>query len=130
MSYSKQDLSDYRRERAKEAIVEAKLLASSRHWNSVANRLYYACFYITTAYLILDEITASTHTGIKTSFNKELVNKGLVTKEEGQLYNKLFSLRQDADYRDFKDVSEAQIAPLIERVEKLVIKIDGLIRQR
>ncbi len=45
MSYSKQDLSNYHKARAGEALEKAKLLASSHHWNATANRLYDACFY-------------------------------------------------------------------------------------
>jgi uncharacterized protein (UPF0332 family) len=45
MSYSKEELSEYRLSRAQESLEEAKLLGTAGHWNAAANRLYYACFY-------------------------------------------------------------------------------------
>jgi len=45
MSYSKEELANYRIERAQEAIEEARLLAAENYWNTAVSRLYYACFY-------------------------------------------------------------------------------------
>ena len=70
---------------------------------------------------------ASTHNGIKTGFNKELIRGGKLDKRYGELYNKLFNLRQDADYRDYRDVSEEKIMPLIKDVEQLVNNMERLI---
>ena len=127
MSYSKEDLAKYRLERAKEAIEEAKLLSSTDHWNTTANRLYYGCFYATSAYLVVNGHKAFTHSGIKSSFNKELIKTKLLPTSNGLLYNKLFSIRQDADYRDYKDVTKEEIEPLIKETEGLVSQIEGLV---
>lgn len=130
MSYSKDDLANYRIARSKESLEEAKILGETNHWNTVANRLYYSCFYIASAYLVKNDIEASTHNGIKSKFNDELIRKGEIEKKYGQLYNKLFNLRQDADYRDYKDVSEEKIKPIIQEVEGLIKQIENLIRGR
>ena len=129
MGYSKEELASYRIERSKESLEEAKILATTKHWNTVANRLYYSCFYIASAYLILNDFEASTHNGIKTGFNKALISSGELDKPFGQLYNNLFNIRQDADYRDFKDVKEEKVKPLIEKVEELVDRIKSLINE-
>ncbi|MDX1940295.1 MAG: HEPN domain-containing protein [Saprospiraceae bacterium] len=52
MSYSKEELAAYRLQRAHEALEEANVMVSIQHWNTAANRLYYACFYAASAYLI------------------------------------------------------------------------------
>ncbi len=53
---SKDDLIYYRISRAKETFDEALILASENHWNAVANRLYYACFYIVNALLMKNDV--------------------------------------------------------------------------
>lgn len=126
MSYSKEDLSKYRMERAKESLEEAKLLGNKSHWNTTANRLYYACFYCASSYLVINNYQASTHSGIKNAFNKELIKSGLIEPKYGLLYNKLFNLRQDADYRDYRDVTEQEIRPMIDQVGALIEHIKGL----
>lgn len=128
MSYSKEELARYRIERAKESLEEARILSETGHWNSTANRLYYACFYAALSYLVLKGFEASTHNGVKTAFNEELVKGGKIAPEFGRLYNKLFYLRQDADYRDYKDVLEQQVKPMIGDVEALVNFIEGMLR--
>lgn len=128
MSYSKKELALYRTSRAKETIEEAKILAKAEHWNAVANRLYYACFYIATAYLVINGISASTHSSVKSKFNNQLIKSGKVAKKYGRIYNRLFALRQDADYRDYKDVSKGNIQPLINDVINLVNKVDSMIK--
>ena len=125
--YSKKELAKYRLERAKESIEEAKLLAEKGHWNTTASRLYYACFYSASAYLVIHGFEASTHNGIKTAFNKELISTSLLPASFGDLYNDLFNLRQDADYRDYKDLSEKVISPMIQEVENLIIQMEALI---
>ncbi|HFA47792.1 MAG TPA: HEPN domain-containing protein [Bacteroidetes bacterium] len=104
MKYSKEELVKYRLSRAKEAFDDGKILASNERWNAAANRLYYACFYIVSAYLAKKEIRATTHTGLKTIFNKELVKSGKIDKEDGIVFNQLFGIRQEADYEDFQSV--------------------------
>ncbi|NBC08368.1 MAG: HEPN domain-containing protein [Bacteroidetes bacterium] len=126
MSYSKEDLSKYRMERAKESLEEAKLLGDENHWNTAANRLYYACFYSASSYLVINNYQASTHSGIKNAFNKKLIKPSLIAPRYGLLYNKLFNLRQDADYRDYRDVTEQEIRPMINQVGDLIERIEGL----
>ncbi|MBK8493535.1 MAG: HEPN domain-containing protein [Saprospirales bacterium] len=127
MSYSKEELARYRLERANESIEEANLLAQKSHWNTTANRLYYACFYAASAYLVVNGVEAITHNGVKTAFNKELISTSILPRSFGLLYNKLFNLRQDADYRDYKDLSEKDIFPLIQESADLVIRIEALL---
>ncbi|MBL7792628.1 MAG: HEPN domain-containing protein [Saprospiraceae bacterium] len=127
--YSKEELSKYRLERARESIKEAKLLSGKGHWNTTASRLYYACFYAVSAYLIIKGIEASTHSGIKAAFNKELISTSKLPPSFGSLYNKLFNLRQDADYRDYRDLTEEDIGSLIQESEDLVIQIETIIEE-
>jgi uncharacterized protein (UPF0332 family) len=130
MSYSKEELANYRMERAWESIEEAKLLAQDNHWNTTANRLYYACFYGASAFLIINGFEASTHNGIKTAFNKELISSNLIPGSYGLLYNKLFNLRQEADYRDYKDLNEEEIRPMTQEVEGLIQELEELIEEK
>lgn len=127
MSYSKAELVNYRLSRAKEAFEDGEILASNQRWNSAANRLYYACFYIVSAYLAKQEIEAVTHSGLKSAFNKELVKTGKVDKEDGILFNKLFNMRQEADYEDFHSMRQVDILPLLPKIKSLIAEIENII---
>ncbi|MFN0037727.1 MAG: HEPN domain-containing protein [Saprospiraceae bacterium] len=127
MNFSKKDIVHYRLERAREALSEAALLRDGGKWLATVNRLYYACFYAISAYFVQQNLKAFTHSGLKSAFNKELVQGGKVGIPEGRLFNQLFSFRQDADYKDFVQFSEEDIALLLPEVENLVAVLEKLV---
>jgi len=121
-----QDLILYRIERARETFEEALLMQRERHWNSYANRLYYACYYVVTALLARKGLASSKHTGIKALFNQHFVKTGLVLKENGRLYNRLFDARQEGDYVDFVVFERDGVEPWISQVKDFIETISQL----
>ncbi len=127
MNYSKDDLIKYRLERADETLVEAKLLAESEHWNTVANRLYYACYYVTIALFVKYDFSASTHSGVKTMLGQHFIKTEILPLEIGKLYNDLFNKRQEGDYQDFQRFDKEVIEPLIKQSEDFIKIVKELI---
>lgn len=109
-----QALIAYRLQRAEETLEEARVMQNIGHWNTCANRLYYAAFYAVSALLAKDEHSATKHSGIKALFNRHYVKTGKVSKEKGRLYNRLFDLRQEGDYLDFVSLEQATVEPLVD----------------
>ncbi len=101
MSPEKASLIEYRISRAKEALDDALYLAKEERWNSVVNRLYYACFYITVALLVKHNLPHKTHTGTKSQLNLHFAKTGLITKKMRIFYNRLFFERNTGDYDEF-----------------------------
>jgi len=119
----------YRKQKAKETLSEAEGIAQLGYWNAVINRLYYACYYITSALLIFNGHSAQTHSGVMRLFGLNFVLKGIVTKEQSKFYSKLFELRQTGDYDDLYKLTEEEVKPLIglarvyiEYIEELLSK--------
>lgn len=121
------ELVKYRFSRALETFDEALLLAKENHWNTVANRLYYSCFYIVNALLIKKRLNCSTHNGVKTEFHKTFIKTKLVSNESGKLYNRLFNLRQEGDYLDFKRLEKDDVYPFIADVKLFISEIEPLL---
>ncbi|MBK6902083.1 MAG: HEPN domain-containing protein [Saprospirales bacterium] len=44
---------------ARESLQDAEYLLQEERWNGAANRMYYACFYVVSAYLAFKELTAA-----------------------------------------------------------------------
>jgi len=128
MSHSKKELITYRLSRAENTLDEAKVMLEVEHWNTTVNRLYYACFYAVSAYMALKEIEAHTHTGMKSKFNETLIKTQLLTLEHSQLYNKLFTLKNKADYKDFVEFTKEQVTPLSPQTQAFVRAISQLIK--
>ena len=130
---SRDALIKYRVGRADEALSEAQLLASQGYYNTAINRLYYACFYVSIALLLKENIQAQTHSGVKTMISLHFISKGIIPKEIGKNLNALFERRQSGDYDDFvlcdqNDVDELQEKALVyvEFVKSLLFHAEQL----
>jgi uncharacterized protein (UPF0332 family) len=129
MSYQKQDLIRYRLDKSLTTFKEAKLLSESGFWGGVANRLYYCCFYSVIALLAKDDISASTHNGVRTEFFRHYIKTGILDKGFSRLYSNLMSKRQESDYDDFLEFSEEEIKPLFEDIQSFLDTIRELIEK-
>lgn len=115
-------------QKANETYNQAVGISELGYWNAVANRLYYSCYYITTALLIKYKHTAQTHSGVIRLFGLHFVSKGLVDKDHSKLYSKLFELRQTGDYDDLFNLSEEDVKPLIQPAREYINIIEGLLK--
>jgi len=110
-------------------LNEAVGIAQLGYWNAVANRLYYACYYMTTALLIYNGHTAQTHSGVIRLFGLNFVVNGIVSKEQSKFYSKLFEMRQTGDYDDLYYLTEKEVQPLIGGAFKYIEYLEILIKK-
>ena len=116
-------------EKAKKAFAEIALLTDNALWQTAANRLYYACYYVVTALLTQNGIIAKTHQGVINQFGLHFVITGIMSQQEGRLFKDLFELRQVSDYADWITLNEGDIIPKIEPAEKFIAKIEKLLNE-
>jgi uncharacterized protein (UPF0332 family) len=119
----------YRIQKAKDTWKEAEGISKLGYWNAVINRLYYACYYMTSALLIYNGHTAQTHTGVIRLFGLNFVMTGLISKEQSRFYSMLFELRQTGDYDDLYNLSEEEVQPLIGSALKYIESIEILLKK-
>lgn len=106
---------------------EVKSIIQSQLWFAAANRMYYACYYMTSALLIKNNFQASTHGGVIRLLGKHFVVEGLLSDKLGRFYSQLFELRQSGDYDDWKVIEEKDILPLVETGEEYLKTLHSLI---
>ena len=70
---------------------------------------------------------AKTHAGLIRLLGLHFITKNQINSELGDVYYKLFVLRQKGDYDDWIVVQESDIIPLIEPAEKFIAEIEHLI---
>ncbi|MEO8819946.1 MAG: HEPN domain-containing protein [Ginsengibacter sp.] len=126
-SDERNELVRYRINKAKETFSEIDLLIENRLWNTAINRLYYACYYAVIALLIDRKIETLTHTGTRQMFGLHFIKNGLIEKDIGKFYSRIFDLRQTGDYDDFIDFSKDQVMELLEPAEKLIRHIESML---
>jgi len=128
MKNSKEDLINYRINRAKETFLDAQILAKEKRWNSSVNRLYYAAYYSITASLLSKDLSPATHVGVKSNFFEHFVKKGIISEDLGKIYSQLFTWRHKGDYADLFDFEEEKVVPYFEPVEQLIRNIEEILK--
>lgn len=98
------------------------------NWNLAVNRLYYSSFYMALALNLANGDFAKSHSGVFSIISKNYIATGILSKDDGTLYRKLFSMRQTGDYDDLFDWEEEDVAPLIGRTSALIDSMHKLIQ--
>jgi len=123
----KEKIINYRRERAKETLEEAKIMFDNSKLFATVNRIYYAIFYESVALLLTKGLYSSKHSGIRSLFNREFVKTGIVGEEFGDFFNKMFEFRQRGDYEDFVEFNKEDIKTWLEKAEEFIKVIDEIV---
>ncbi len=124
------NLVKYKLERAKETWNEIVGIVDGGYWYAAANRMYYACYYVTSALLVKNGIQANTHSGVIRMLGLHFVSTNIISDEMGSFYTRLFELRQTGDYDEWKVIKESDIKPLMPKVEEYMQCIISLINSK
>ena len=116
----------YRIEKAKTTLVEAKGIANLKYWNAAANRLYYAAYYMVSALLIQNGLSAQSHAGVIRLFSLHFVKTQKISNEFGKAYSQLFELRLTGDYDDLYNLDEERVTPFLKLTENFINELEKL----
>jgi|Deesub1362A_J573_1020465.scaffolds.fasta_scaffold00271_30 uncharacterized protein (UPF0332 family) len=121
-------LAEYRKTVALERLRAAEVLLKEGLFNDAISKSYFAIHAISRAILILYDIRASTHEGVKTMFSKQLVREArLIPQDFTKKYSILKALREDADYEDFVKYSREDAEDAVKTAREFVERISEII---
>ena len=115
-------------EKSGESLSSAEDEMRANRLSFSVNRIYYACFYVVSAFLLQQGLQFKKHSGVRASFHKYLVKPGLVSLEQGKLYEELFEARQRGDYIELVQFEGAQVAEWLVRAREFVDAVRFLIK--
>ncbi|MHC4070713.1 MAG: HEPN domain-containing protein [Planctomycetota bacterium] len=127
MTDEERSLIAYRISRAHEALEEAMILFNAGHVNSYVNRLYYACFYATSALLLTKNLSTNRHGYLRSLLHKEFVKTGSIPQEMGKHFDLLFTNRQKGDYADLVVFKADEVAGWLAQTKAFVSHIEALL---
>ncbi len=105
----RQVLFEYRLQQALTTLEDAKkMMREEISPRSVINRAYYSMFYMVLALFLKMNVNIKTskHTGVISIFDKEFVLSGKIDKKYSKILHSMFNDRQEADYKEFVEISE------------------------
>ena len=120
------DLSEYRSKKAKDLLLQAKLLHNNQKFDGSINRSYYAIFYGIRSLLALVKLDSPKHSGIISYFDKFFVKTKIFDKKYSEIAHSAFNSRQDNDYEDFYTPSEDESNRQIKESEDFLNEIEKI----
>ena len=115
-------------EKAEDSLKAAKDELAAGRLSFSVNRIYYGCFYIVSAFLLRRKFRFSKHSGVRGTFHQQLVKPGLVSRENGQLYDELFEARQRGDYVELVTFEKENVKDWLERALRFIKEMTVLIK--
>jgi hypothetical protein len=90
------------------------------------DRLYYACFYAVSAFLLLKGFSTGKHSHARSLLHRELVKTHLISKDSGSFYDSLFENRQKGDYTDMMRFDAEKVGPWFDKAAEFIKAISNL----
>lgn len=113
--------------RARESLQSARRELEAGVPHFAINRAYYAVFYAASAALLERRFDFKKHAGVRAAFHREFIKAGLLAREHGELYDRLFKDRQYGDYVVLAEFEPTYVREEINRVETFLTVMRPLI---
>lgn len=116
-------------DKAARAAASARLLLNAGDVDGACNRAYYAMFDAARAALLIsagDASDARTHSGLIAAFGLRLVKPGHVRVDLGKALNRVFEIRQAADYTE-QAVSRESAGWAVDQADTFVVAMIQLV---
>ena len=121
------DLVNYKVSRSKETLLEAETIFQAGFYNGAVNRMYYSCYYMVSALLLLNNIKTQTHKGIRQQFGHHFIQTGIVSKEMGRYFSDLFDRRHTGDYDDFVICDKVTCSVLLTKANEFISEVEKIV---
>lgn len=114
-------------EKANRTYDAAIIMFENKHWESAANRLYYALFHAVNALLIHDRHEVSTHKGSHALFGQYYIKTGKLPRHFSSIYQKLEAIRDEGDYNWAYSVTSEDIQEKIQPAKEMINTIAAMV---
>lgn len=121
----KKGLAQYRMERARETLRDARSLFEQRGSPaSIVNRAYYSMFYAALALLSTIGKETRKHSGVLALFDQYFIKPKILPKEMGTFLHKAFGMRMAGDYEEEAELTKADAQRILGYAEKFIAAIE------
>jgi uncharacterized protein len=119
-SIEKITLVQFRLERADATLHEAGILLAQGGLHGAVNRIYYAMFYAVSSLALAHDFSTSSHSQLRSYFNREFVKTGIVPARLGKAFGKASDSRTLGDYADLVEFENEQVQDLLKEAVEFV----------
>jgi len=114
--------------KARSLLAEVDVLMKHHFYITAINRLYYSCYHVTRALLLLKDLVPKTHSGVVSLLHQHFVQAGAFDFEQASFFSRLMQERIEDDYSDTVIMEEAEVIEFIEPSRAYVTYVEHLIK--
>lgn len=126
---SVQEVINLKLKKAKSLFAETDVLMANKFYTTTINRLYYSCFYATSAFILTKGYSPKTHKGVSKVLHEHFVNQGYFDMEQAAFFGYILQERMQDDYNDFLIIEEEEVVEFIDPAKKYIAYIENLIEE-
>jgi uncharacterized protein (UPF0332 family) len=126
--HPKAEVARYWWTKAEESLLAARRELEAGDRTLAVNRAYYALFYAVSALLFEEGHKFRKHSGVRGAFNREMVKGGRISREHGELYNRLFRDRQKGDYTSFAEFDAEYVEKQLQGCEGFLADVRRMLK--
>lgn len=108
-------------------LAEVDIQLKHHFYSTAINRLYYSCYHITKALLLIKDLIPKTHSGVIVMLNQHFVLQKQFKSEQAAFFSKLMHERIDDDYSDFLVIDFEEIKEFIEPAKEYIKYVEEII---
>jgi len=116
-------------ERARAALISARVLLGVSQYADAISRAYYAMFHAACALLASIGRTARTHDGLRALISEHFIRPGVLAHEHGRALSRMAGDRGEADYNVAAVFSEADVREDIVLAEKFLAGVEAIVQR-
>lgn len=123
------DLIEYRLERARECINDMENDLIDDRLYSAANRLYYAVFNVMRSLLAHDGVDFRKHKGVISYVRGKFIKTGLIDTKFSDLIHDAEALRSDSDYSDFYMPEKRELEEQLQLAKEFLVCVETILSE-
>ena len=116
-------------DRARNALLAAKLLLKEGLYNDCVSRSYYAVLHSAKTALHINGIESRTHEGVRKMFGLHLIKSGKIESEFAEIFITEQEDRKIGDYEVEINIDEETARQRVDEAEKFVKRIEKYIQE-
>ncbi|MBI2419498.1 MAG: HEPN domain-containing protein [Ignavibacteriales bacterium] len=124
----KQVLIRLRVEQSDEALNDTEYLLEGNRLSTAVNRLYYAVFYMLSAFALKDGFSTSKHAQLIGWFNKTYIHSHSIDVKYSNLIYQIFKNREKSDYDFLFSMTREQVESSLNEIKELIDTLKELLK--
>jgi len=116
--------------KARDDLGSAQVNLQSGRLSNAVRDIYFACFYVVSAFFMQEGKAFKKHSQVRASFHRDLIRTGRIDVSWGSFYEWVFDHRQQADYQPIAQFEWDEVRTILDQANAFMIDMKKLLESK